>query len=75
MVGCGGNLLLDRAVGAKVLLVPPKEDRGVVDYESLYKMMDEYADKLSYATNNNINDYSTGTMIIIIVGNVGEHKI
>ena len=47
MVGCGGNLLLDRAMGAKVLLVPPKEDRGVVDYESLYKMMDEYADKLS----------------------------
>ena len=34
-------------MGAKLLLVPPKEDRGVVDYASLYKMMDEYTDKLS----------------------------
>lgn len=47
MVGCGGNLLLDRAVGAKLLLVPPKEDKGVVDYESLHKMVGEYANKLS----------------------------
>ena len=39
--------MLDRAVGANLLLVPPKEDRGVVDYESLYRMMDDYAEKLS----------------------------
>ena len=45
--GCGGNLLLDCVVGAKLKFVPPKPDIGVVDYESLYKMMEEYADQLS----------------------------
>ena len=45
--GCGGNLLLDCVVGAKLKFVPPKPDIGVVDYESLYKMMEQYADKLS----------------------------
>lgn len=46
-MGCGGNLLLDRVVGAKLKFVAPKEDRGVVDYASLYKMMEQYADQLS----------------------------
>ena len=45
--GCGGNLLLDCVVGAKLKFVPPKPDIGVVDYESLYRMMEEYADQLS----------------------------
>ena len=47
LVGCCGNLLLDRAVGAKLLLVPPKEDRGVVDYDSLYEMIEQYAGRLT----------------------------
>ena len=50
-VGCRGNLLLDRAVGSKVILVPPLlyEGGGSVDGKDMkglkYKMED-YKTKL-----------------------------
>lgn len=46
-VSCNGNLLLIRAVGAKLMLVPPKEDGSVADYNTIYKMIDQYVEKLT----------------------------
>ena len=49
-VGCGGNVLLDRFVGAKIILVPPLNYEGsVVDgvrKKGLKHKMIEYMEKL-----------------------------
>lgn len=46
-MGCEGNLLLDRSVGAKIVLVSPKggEEYGS-EMDRLGQMMEEYVDDL-----------------------------
>ena len=50
VVGCTGNLLLDRAVGAKIVLTPHVGYETKTSYEKsmkgLKEMMQEYAEKL-----------------------------
>ena len=53
-MGCEGNLLLDRLVGAKILLCPYRpSDTELVDgrvIKGLLEMMEDYAEKLRLAT-------------------------
>ena len=49
-VDCRGNLLLDRAVGAKIILVPPLSYEGGTvygrDMKGLKHKMEDYKEKL-----------------------------
>ena len=45
-VGCRGNILLNRAVGSKILLIPPMPYGAKGDVEGLEGKMKRYKQKL-----------------------------
>ena len=45
-VDCSGNVLLDRCVGSKIMLVPPLKYEGADGEKSLRQVVEEYAQVL-----------------------------